>query len=40
LNVRSENILIQPDPDRTADFGVILGNNYTSCDAGVLPVDE
>jgi LCP family protein required for cell wall assembly len=40
LSVHSENILIQPDPDRTADFGVILGNNYTSCDAGVLPVDE
>ncbi len=31
LNVRPENISIQPDPNRTADFDVILGANYNSC---------
>jgi polyisoprenyl-teichoic acid--peptidoglycan teichoic acid transferase len=41
LNVRLENIEIDPDPNRTTDYAVILGADYDSCDAiGVLPVDE
>jgi polyisoprenyl-teichoic acid--peptidoglycan teichoic acid transferase len=41
LNVRLENIDIDPDPNRTTDYAVILGANYDSCDAiGVLPVDD
>lgn len=40
LNVRAENVVIQPDPNRTADFAVIVGSGYNSCDAtGVLPVE-
>jgi polyisoprenyl-teichoic acid--peptidoglycan teichoic acid transferase len=31
LNVRPENIRVQPDPNREVDFEVILGANYTSC---------
>jgi LCP family protein required for cell wall assembly len=41
LNVRPENIRSEPNPNREADFEVILGANYNSCtEAGVLPVDE
>lgn len=38
LNVRQENIIFDPDPDREADFEVILGANYNSCDAPVQAV--
>lgn len=39
LNVSAENIRIEPDPNRTADFAVILGANYSSCTSTqVLPV--
>ncbi|MCU0496936.1 MAG: LCP family protein [Anaerolineae bacterium] len=31
LNVRPENIRVQPDPNRTVDFEVILGTDYNSC---------
>lgn len=31
LNVRPENIRIEPDPNREVDFDVILGANYNSC---------
>jgi polyisoprenyl-teichoic acid--peptidoglycan teichoic acid transferase len=31
LNVRPENIRVEPDPNREADFEVILGDNYNSC---------
>lgn len=31
LNVRPENIRIQPDPNREVDFEVILGASYNSC---------
>lgn len=37
LNVKPENVLVEPDPSRTTDFEVILGSNYTSCDSAVLP---
>jgi hypothetical protein len=41
LNVRPENVLIQPDPNRTTDFQVIVGSNYNSCsEAGVLAPEE
>lgn len=41
LNVRPENIRLQPDPNRAYDFDVILGSSYNSCtEAGVLPVGD
>lgn len=41
LNVKSENIISDPDPNRTTDFEVILGSSYNSC-AGfsVIPIDS
>ena len=39
LNVKPENIQVEPDPNRQADFEVIIGSNYNSCTFGVLPVD-
>jgi LCP family protein required for cell wall assembly len=39
LNVRPENILLEPDPNRTTDFEVILGSNYNSCTFAVLPIE-
>jgi LCP family protein required for cell wall assembly len=36
LNVRPENIREEPDPNRTADYEVILGTNYNSCTFAVL----
>jgi LCP family protein required for cell wall assembly len=40
LNVSPENVRIQPDPNRTIDFEVILGANYNSCTAeGVQPIE-
>jgi LCP family protein required for cell wall assembly len=41
LNVKPENIISEPDPNREADFEVILGSSYNSCTfSGVLPVAE
>ncbi len=31
LNVRPENIRVEPNPNREVDFEVILGENYDSC---------
>lgn len=31
LNIRPENVISQPDPNRTSDFRIILGANYNSC---------
>jgi hypothetical protein len=31
LNIRPENIVIAPDPNRTVDFKIILGAAYNSC---------
>jgi LCP family protein required for cell wall assembly len=39
LNVKSANILIDPDSNREADFEVILGSSYNSCTFAVLPVE-
>jgi LCP family protein required for cell wall assembly len=39
LNVKPENVRVEPDPNRTVDFEVILGSTYNSCPRqGVLPV--
>lgn len=39
LNVSPENIRVEPDPNRTADFEVFLGSDYNSCPVtNVLPV--
>jgi len=40
LNVTRGNIIDEPDPNREADFEVILGENYNSCTFGVLPVED
>ncbi|MDZ4765277.1 MAG: LCP family protein [Chloroflexota bacterium] len=40
LNIAPENVRIQPDPNRTVDYEVIIGTDYNSCDEpGILPVD-
>jgi hypothetical protein len=33
LNVRVDRVVSQPDPNRTADFKVILGEDFNSCSA-------
>lgn len=41
LHVKPENVRIEPDPNREADFKVIVGSNYSSCSAlGVVPVEN
>jgi LCP family protein required for cell wall assembly len=40
LNVKPENIRNEPDPNRQADFEVILGSSYNSCTFAVLPVEN
>jgi len=40
LNIRPENVLVQPDPNRTADIEVIIGSNYSSCSFAVLAPEE
>lgn len=39
LNVRPENIRIEPNPGREVDFEVIIGSSYNSCTFSVLPVE-
>ncbi|MBN1680567.1 MAG: LCP family protein [Anaerolineae bacterium] len=31
LNIQPDNIILEPDPNRTADFKIVLGENYNSC---------
>ncbi len=31
LNIKPENIIPDPNPNRTSDFKIILGSNYNSC---------
>src|SRR5258706_1265084 len=33
LNLKPNQVVSQPDPNRTADFRVVLGNDYNSCTA-------
>lgn len=41
LNIRTENVVIEPNPSRTSDFTVIIGEDYNSCNvSGVLPVNR
>jgi len=41
LNVPQENVRFEPDPNREADFEVILGADYNSCTYdGVLEVED
>lgn len=40
LNLGRGNVIDVPDPNREADFEVILGADYNSCTFGVMPVDE
>jgi len=40
LNIKPENIRVEPDPNRTAEYEIILGSNYNSCTYQVLQPDE
>ncbi len=40
LRVSDEGVIIEPDPNRTVDFRVIIGGNYYSCTHNVLPPTE
>ncbi len=40
LNLSGESITQQPDPNRVADYDVIVGSSYNSCPGGVLPIQE
>jgi len=40
LKIKPENIRVEPDPNRTADYEVILGSSYNSCTYQVLQPDE
>lgn len=39
LNVAPENIMVQPDPNRTTDYEVIIGSNYDSCSGVVVDIN-
>lgn len=38
LNISPDNVIIQPDANRTVDFEVFVGSSYNSCKGAVLPV--
>lgn len=40
LNVKPENVIAQPDPNRTVDFEVIVGADYNSCTGFVLEPEQ
>lgn len=40
LNIQNANITTQPDPNRTYDYEVIVGETYNSCTGTVLPVEQ
>lgn len=37
LRVSDESVIIEPDPNRTVDFRVVLGGTYYACTHGVMP---
>jgi polyisoprenyl-teichoic acid--peptidoglycan teichoic acid transferase len=39
LNIKPENIIVQPDPNREADFDIFIGGDYNSCTFNVLPIE-
>lgn len=40
LNMSQNQVQIQPDPNRTYDYEVMIGQNYDSCTFAVLPIDN
>ncbi|MCA0452983.1 MAG: LCP family protein [Chloroflexi bacterium] len=40
LNIKPENVRVEPDPNRTADYDIILGTNYSSCTYQVIQPGE
>jgi LCP family protein required for cell wall assembly len=42
LNIRPENVIVQPDPNRTVEYEVIIGADYeqNSCTYNVLTAEE
>lgn len=40
LNINGANVTVQPDPQRTVDYQVIVGANYNSCAGDVLEAGE
>ena len=40
LNANPSNVRVEPNPNRSVDYAVILGSNYNSCDAPVLGIEE
>lgn len=40
LNIRNDNIRTEPNPERTDDYVVIVGENYNSCQGSVLAIEE
>jgi len=39
LNSSPEQVSMQPDPNRSTDYAIILGANYNSCDAPVIGIE-
>jgi hypothetical protein len=39
LNATGDNVQTQLDPNREADYKVIVGQNYNSCTANVIPIE-
>ena len=37
LNVSPANVRVEPDPNRTVDYRVVLGASYNSCTYNVPP---
>lgn len=39
LNLTAQQVSVQPDPNRTVDYQVLVGEDYDSCSPIVLPVE-
>lgn len=40
LNISNASVTVQPDPQRTVDYQVIVGSSYDSCAGNVLEAEE
>ncbi len=40
LNATAANVRVQPDPNRTHEYTIIVGASYNSCPVNVLPIDQ
>ena len=40
LNIHTDNMSAQPDPNRSFDYAVMLGADYNSCTYSVLPIKQ